>query len=545
MLSNIFVTTVVLASFVIYLFKRKPRGLPPGPPTGLLGDNRAQVPDVEPWKKFVEWSREYKSFPGPVISFYLGRTPNIVLNDAKSAYDLLDKKGEIYSSRPRNIMGQEILSGNMRGLGMQYGPRYRQWRKFQHMGMNGKAAHAYRLVQTLESSILLRDLVATSDNYAELIKRFCILFESTLLPLINSSRYATSVAFSVSYGSRIKSLTELVVLDNQRAQFAFGNVSPDYTLSGEELRITHSMPGRYIVESWPILLWLPERLQWFRWEQEKTRKLDIELYMRLILEVKRKMDEGRAKQCLSSNMLENIKNSEISLIQMAYNVSSSFSAGISTVTASFDVFLLAMLHYPQYMRKAQAEIDTVVGQSRMPSFEDEPSLPFLKALITEVMRWRPIAPTGVAHAVSEDDHYEGFFIPKGSIVYANIYAITKDPEIFPDPDTFLPERFLNPTHPRVADFDLSFGFGRRICPGQHVALQSMFIVISRLLWSFDILPSLDAQGVPILPDPDAFVGGLVSRPQPFKLRLVPRSPDVLKQIDAGAAEAEVELKAWE
>ena len=62
-------------------------------------------------------------------------------------------------------------------------------------------------------------------------------------------------------------------------------------------------------------------------------------------------------------------------------------------------------------------------------------------------------------------------------------AISKDPEVFPDPDKFDPERFINPTHPRLVDFDLPFGFGRRICPGQHVAMQSVFIVISRFVRS--------------------------------------------------------------
>ncbi len=97
-----------------------------------------------------------------------------------------------------------------------------------------------------------------------------------------------------------------------------------------------------------------------------------------------------------------------------------------------------MLHYPAVMKKAQAEIDSVTGPERMPDFKDFDALPYIQAVIKETMRyvffvilsahqyvdtrqrWRCIAPIAVPHAVMSDDVYEGMFIPKGSMVYANI-----------------------------------------------------------------------------------------------------------------------------
>ena len=98
-----------------------------------------------------------------------------------------------------------------------------------------------------------------------------------------------------------------------------------------------------------------------------------------------------------------------------------------------------MLHYPEVMKKAQAEIDSVVASNRRPEFEDADALPYVRAMIKETMRsanlfpqighivtepfhsrWRPIAPMGVPHSVISDDVYEGMHIPKGSTVIGNI-----------------------------------------------------------------------------------------------------------------------------
>ncbi|KAH8107503.1 cytochrome P450 [Phellopilus nigrolimitatus] len=492
----------------MYLLKRLRlrRLLPPGPSSGLFG-NRSQIPANEPWKAFAAWSKKF----GSVFSFYFGWTP--VIGTYTYAYELLDKRGEIYSSRPQSIMGQLILSGDMRGLTMQYGERWKRWRKLQHIGMGGKAAQAYRQFQSFETCVLLRELMQDANAYGLHFRR-------------QNLRFATSVAFAVSYGNRIRSVDEQVVVKNAKAMI------------GE-------VPGKYLVDSWPIFLWLPKPLQWFRWEMEKRKTLDIELYVGCLRNVKQNMALGTAKECMSARMLalDSVNDSEgADEVEMAYAASAPFAAGVGTVSASLEVFLLAMLHNPACAKKAQVELDTVVGRARMPDFADEPILPYVRALVKEVMRWRPIAPTGVPHAVTQDDYYNGFIIPKGATVYANICAICQDPGLFPDAEVFRPERFLEPTNKQLTDFDIPFGFGRRICPGQHVAAQSLFVVIARMLWAFNI--DSEAGDKSVLPDASAFVGGLVRRPQPFRLSLIARSEDARKLINAAAIDAETELEAW-
>ncbi|KAI5116386.1 hypothetical protein M0805_006558 [Coniferiporia weirii] len=506
------VVAVAVALTTIYLLKRRQRKLPPGPPAGLFG-NRSQISPGEPWKTFSAWSKKF----GPVISVYFGWRPVVVVNSAKDAYEILDKRGDIYSSRPVLVMGQMVLAGNMRGLAMQYGERWKRWRKLQHAGMGrGKAAQSYRQFQALETCILLNEIMQNPDAYGPIIKRF-----------------GTSVAFAISYGTRIRSLDEKVVVENTNAMKAFSETQ---------------VPGRYLADSWPILLRLPKCLQWFRGELDKRRLLDIDLYVNCFRDVQRRMAEGIAKESMSSRMLTLSAAGEAegaSEVEMAYAACSPFSAGIDTVSGSLETFLLAMLHNPACAKKAQAEIDAAVGRARMPDFGDEPAMPYVCAIVKEVLRWRPIAPTGIPHSLTQDDYYGGYFIPKGTTVYANIAAICQDPELFPDAEAFRPERFLKTKDPRLVDFDIPFGFGRRICPGQYVAVQSMFIVISRILWAFNIATGTDERGAALAPpDSSAYTPGLVRKPKPFHLELTARSEDVRRLIPIAAGDAEVELEGW-
>ncbi|KJA17919.1 hypothetical protein HYPSUDRAFT_169845 [Hypholoma sublateritium FD-334 SS-4] len=476
--------------------------LPPGPRPRLLGAQSA-VSSVPLWNRFHALRKQY----GHVASVYQGKTVVVVLGTIKAATDLLEKRGSIYSSRPRNIMAGEILSGGMRGLGMPYGARWRSWRSLMHAGMSGEASQRFKPLQTVEAAVLMRDLLKED------------------LPMARYShfrRFSVSIAFCISYGRRIASLQDPMVLAQQQVDEC-------------------STQGQYIVEAWPILLKLPRFLQWFRWEPEAQKASDEKLYLSLMENVREDMREGVAQPSIAQRGLEKQADFGLSDLETAYALSAPFSAGVTTVTSTLDVFVLAMLHYPDTMRKAQAEIDAVVGSSRMPDFDDADALPYVRALISEVMRWRPIAPLGVPHSVIADDTYETMHIPKGSMVVANLYTMSKDEELFPSPEVFDPERYLA-AGPHSTFY---FGFGRRICPGMHVAQNSLFIIVSRMLWAFDIAPMCDPAGKPVLPLVDDFIGGLVIRPSPFVYDLNARSEEKKELIMTAAKEAEVHAAAWQ
>jgi len=203
-------------------------------------------------------------------------------------------------------------------------------------------------------------------------------------------------------------------------------------------------------------------------------------------------------------------------------LASMYSAGTDTTVGAIKTFLVAMLLYPDIRRKAQDELDSVVGRERLPTFEDRPGLPFVDAICKEVLRWRPVSPLAIPHAVTEDDMYAGFFIPKGAVVIPNTWAILHDPATYPEPDLFKPERFLNADGSLRDDPTLIsvFGFGKRICPGRHFVDASLFIFIASLLSIFNMESGRD--GGDKLSDYTYTGGAIISFPNQFPCSFVPR-----------------------
>ncbi|KAI0822419.1 cytochrome P450 [Trametes gibbosa] len=476
------------------------RNMPPGPRGLPFIGNKHQLPSTKPWRKFAEWNKQYGAQPPVLCS-----SPPFLLGTAQAAWDLLEKRSEIYSTGPG-----EILSDNMRGLMLPYGDGWRKWRKVLHTGFHSRRAEVYNEMQGLESVVLLRDMLAEPARFERHVQRF-----------------AASVATFVAYGRRVRSVDEWIVRENVAAMEC------------------ECIPGKYLVESWPWLLRLPRALQWFRREPEEHRQRDVNLLTHLLDDVKSRMAAGTAPDCLTSQTVANQSKNGMSDLEIAYTVSSPFGAGIETTAGTLCVFFLAMLHFPDVMRKAQTELDDVVGPERMPGYEDRDRLPYLQATINETLRWRPIAVLGgTPHAVTADDEYNGMFIPKGSTVFAPLAGIMHDPGMFPSPDEFRPERFLESSDPRMRDFDLPFGYGRRICVGMHLAHNSLFIAIARLLWAFDIVPALDGAGERVLPDPWAFTDGFNSKPVSFECRVKARSGEVGARIEREWVVAAERLERW-
>ncbi|KAM0424378.1 hypothetical protein ACHAPT_010526 [Fusarium lateritium] len=178
-------------------------------------------------------------------------------------------------------------------------------------------------------------------------------------------------------------------------------------------------------------------------------------------------------------------------------------------------------------RKAQEEIDRVIGNERLPTLADRPSLPYIEAIVKEVLRWHPVAPMGLPHTSTADDVYEGYFIPKGSMLFANVWHFTHDPEIYDEPMSFKPERFLGLQGNKAAPdpHTFVFGFGRRICPGRILADNALYLNIAQSLAVFTI--SKDGQ----VAQPEIrFTPGVVSHPEPFEAIIKPRSPHYEKLI---------------
>nr|VWO95117.1 N/A [Ganoderma boninense] len=213
------------------------------------------------------------------------------------------------------------------------------------------------------------------------------------------------------------------------------------------------------------------------------------------------------------------------------------NAGTDTTTSILLTIFFALSLYPSIQRKAQAELDAVVGPHRLPDFSDRESLVYLEAIIKEAMRWMPSAPLGLTHCTREDEVVNGYFIPAGTVLLANIWCVDlpvrsnirltvlmavrcdgyiraclHDSAVYDNPETFRPERFLQDGKLNLDAQDpdsFSFGFGRRICPGRHFGLAAVFIYAASALHVFEFSPPLDEQGREIRINP-RMASGFVS-----------------------------------
>lgn len=199
------------------------------------------------------------------------------------------------------------------------------------------------------------------------------------------------------------------------------------------------------------------------------------------------------------------------------------SGATETVTVSLTWALSLLLTHPNAMKKFQDELDIHVGKNRLVEESDLAHLAYLQAVIKETLRLYPAAPVGVPHEAMEDCIVGGYNIPKGTRLFVNIWKIHHDPEAWPDPYEFRPERFLmshKDVDVRGQHFDLiPFGSGRRMCPGMSFGLQAVQLTIASLIHGFEFkTPSNEPIDMSVLP-------GLTNvKATPLEVLLSPRLP---------------------
>ncbi|QRW19764.1 cytochrome P450 family protein [Rhizoctonia solani] len=178
-------------------------------------------------------------------------------------------------------------------------------------------------------------------------------------------------------------------------------------------------------------------------------------------------------------------------------------------------FVVAMAMYPDIQEKAQQEIDQIVGTDRLPNVEDRPSLHYVERLLTEIVRWYPSAPFGVPHVCTEENEYRGYRIPKGAVMIGHIRATVREEHVYKDAEEFNPDRFLDPTVPPPQAFG--------ICPGQHFFREMFYIEVVLILATMKVERCKDENGKDIVPTAETTENNVISRPVPFKVKIVPRS----------------------
>ncbi|EJT98883.1 cytochrome P450 [Dacryopinax primogenitus] len=297
------------------------------------------------------------------------------------------------------------------------------------------------------------------------------------------------------------------------------------------------MPQNSVVDTLPFLEPVIRRVKWFRKQaddwHEKTTTEGFRLYS-----AANETDSWDATTTVQ-DFETNREKYGVSRDDAMWNTLALYMAGQETTHSVMRTFALAMLHNPSVMRAAQSQLDAIC-ESRPPMDADRPRLPYIEGIALETFRWGVPAPTSVLHAASADFVYEGYMIPKGTILIDNLWSQTRDASVYPDPEAFNPSRYLDQSTgnllPAAADTHdslLAFGHGRRVCLGRDFALNNVFIACADLLWAFDFSWPIDEHGNAIKCGVDEMVDhAIVVAPRPFDLVLTPRRKDLEERLMA-------------
>ncbi|OSD03875.1 cytochrome P450 [Trametes coccinea BRFM310] len=483
---------------------------PPGPPPVLVLGNVHQLPVDYQHRKLAEWGTIY----GDVVFARFFRTPAVVLNSREAAIDLLEKRSAKYSDRPRFILLSELMGWDSVLNNLPYGERFRKHRKWlQDAFVSKQMLATYRPIQRRETYTLLSGLCETPQLFMDHIKR-----------------WAAATIMEIAYGHRVTSIEDKYIELAERATVE---------------TVKAGSPGSMLVDFFPILkgipLWAPgsgfkHRAYYVRGLIRKTLDTPFEM-------VKRALLSGTAAPSFTANLLEEAVAAGSLTAEHETDIKGAagviYAAGTDTTVTAMKSFILAMVLHPAVYKKAQAEIDRVVGSDRLPDWEDMDSLPYLDAVLKEVFRWNPPVPLGVPHSAQSDDVYRGCHIPKGAMMIPNIWWMTHDPDEFPEPNKFDPERFLSMS-PEEADRKdprkVVFGFGRRICPGQAFAEAGVWLAAANIIATMDLTYAKDKMGRDIVPEA-AFISGFVSHPQDFACAFRPRSERIRELISSMNSDA--------
>ncbi|KAK6339245.1 hypothetical protein TWF718_008668 [Orbilia javanica] len=503
----------ILAYGIYRYVNRDRRTFPPGPkPLPLVGNifdfPAPGVPEYQHWFK-------HKDQYGGISSVTALGTTLVFVHDRTIARDILERMSIKTSGRPVMQFAGELCGYGTWPLFQGYTSLFRQYRKLFHQSIGTKAlVSQLRDVQELEVHRQLVRCLRRPEDWSHHLKTT-----------------ASATTLKVTYGYTVEPEGDDVLVEH------IDKMMQEFTLA--------AVPSTWAVDLIPALRYLPE---WFPGASfKKTARVwrkHVEDTVNMPYQfARRQMAADCHHQSYVSRMVGEFEASkgndgaglspedEQAIILTA---ASFYAAGADTTVITLTSFIAAMVLFPEVQRKAQEEIDRVVGTDRLPTFDDREGLPYINAVVKEALRWWTVLPLCLIHVADQDFEYNGYCIPKGAYILPSLWWALNDPEVYTSPEKFDPERFLSPRNepdPAIHQF----GYGRRICAGRFLADASVYLSIVKTLAVFNINKPVDKDGkeVDIEVKPTA---GILNYLQKFNVRITPRSPkheDLVKQLEAG------------
>ncbi|XP_050410871.1 cytochrome P450 2B4 [Patella vulgata] len=482
---------VFVACLGIWLLMRKPQGIPPGPRFTLpiLGDMLYLKGEEDLRVVARRLRKEY----GDICSAYFGSKLFIFLNSYGVIKEALVKNGDIFSNRP-SLFWLDLLN-QRKGIGQSQGQPWKEQRKF--------------ALETLREfgfgRTILEDKIHEEIGYLVEVIRQENGEKFDMFRL--SQKGVSNIISSMVYGKR------------------FEYDDPVFTgFLGELESLFQTIGFGSVLNVFPFLRYLPGDLFKYHSVLNSLDFIKGNIIIPSINEHMKNFDENHVDDYICTYIREMKKVSKtgqpsyLNEDQLVASIFDLFVAGTETTSTTILWTILYFLHHPNIQDKCYKEIQDVVGSGRPPSVKDKPSLPYVEAVILEVLRKANIALAGIPHAVNEDTRFHGYQFPKDAIIIPNLDAVLTDDKIWGDADVFRPERFIDSNGQVIKKDELiPFSTGRRICLGESLAKMELFLFVTTLVQRFEFKP-VDQDNLPTLQG----VVGITHAPAKYQVRALPR-----------------------
>ncbi|KAJ9560129.1 hypothetical protein OSB04_005289 [Centaurea solstitialis] len=460
---------ILLLILAISLFNKyvvpKIKNLPPTPPLSALTVIVNRCLFDQPIHRTLA---QIASGHGPILLLHFGCRRVLLVSSSSVAEELFTKNDKVFANRPKLLPGK-VFGHNFTNLAWApHGPLWRHLRRVSCV----EILPFHRLPAQQEScaeevKMLLGSLFRSRDEKVALHPLFLDLVLDVTMRMFTGKRYCRKKMAKADDVSQPISL-----LDYATRSFRMTTGEPDACYFMPILKLLGMKD-------------LEQRCN------ELQRKGDI-LMDSLIEEVRTRMLSGEKEENVIEFLLARQKDDPKQKLNKLYSdeiisglVMVLASAGTETTAGILEWAFSLLLNHPEVLRKAHNEIENYVRNDRFLELSDLEHLPYLSCIVKETMRMYPVAPLIVPHESSRECTIRGYNVPKGTMLMVNVWAIHHDPKIWDEPMKFKPERFENVIGKRDPFKLMPFGYGRRSCPGKHMAVRVITLALGSLIHCFD------------------------------------------------------------
>ncbi len=484
----IFIAAVVVTSLLGILLKsssnEKWKNLPPSPPVFPLIGNLLQM-TRDPHKTFVELGKNY----GSIFTFWFGRSkPVIIINEHKTAREAFIRGAQALSGRPQRYCGS-IYTTNFSGIVLKDDDK--QWQILRRLGH--QALRSLGEEKIFSETVIVEECKALVERLDRRIK------VGNLLDICKDLELSSlNVICALMFGSR------------------YAENDPEFLrISEANSWFIEGIQSGNMVDGFPILRYLPYRPLRLLRDFVKVRD---EILQRKLREHEQTYVPGNIRDftdaLIESENDEILINANLTRDNRLALMADLFLTGTETTATALKWAIMYLAQSPDKQRKAYEQL---ISFSRdFPKYQDKVNLPYIEALMAEVLRMSSLAPLAVPHKATCDTELCGYHVPKGTVLLMNIYAMHHDQKYWQDPEKFEPERFLHEDGHFVIPNSsyLPFSLGKRVCLGESLAKREMFLLLCYLLktFKFDKIEQFDFSGK----------FGATLTPKPYRVRITKR-----------------------